>query len=118
VRRVFAMRKGKRRSSPRPPLSTFQFRPNGTLTPLSPSHAPLTCVGRPKPTRPRRLRSTIQTPHALSIPWKLVVVTRSLRYRSGGEFIIGPLLKVIGWLATAAMALAAIGMFATCSGAQ
>jgi hypothetical protein len=29
------------------------------------------------------------------------------------EFTIGPVLKAIGWLATAVMAAAAVGMFAT-----
>jgi hypothetical protein len=30
-----------------------------------------------------------------------------------GEFVLGRVLKSMGWLATAAMALAAFGMFAT-----
>jgi hypothetical protein len=32
-----------------------------------------------------------------------------------GEFVMGPVLKTFGWLATAVMALAAVGMFATWS---
>jgi hypothetical protein len=30
-----------------------------------------------------------------------------------GDFVLRPVLKTMGWLATAVMALAAIGMFAT-----
>ena len=30
-----------------------------------------------------------------------------------GQFTLGPVLKILGWLATAVMAAAAVGMFAT-----
>jgi NRAMP (natural resistance-associated macrophage protein)-like metal ion transporter len=48
----------------------------------------------------------------VAVPVMVMMLLMAVRRDVMGEFIIGPLLKVIGWLATAAMALAAIGMFA------
>jgi Mn2+/Fe2+ NRAMP family transporter len=49
----------------------------------------------------------------VAVPVMVMMMLMAIRRDVMGEFIIGPLLRVIGWLATAAMALAAIGMFAT-----
>jgi Mn2+/Fe2+ NRAMP family transporter len=49
----------------------------------------------------------------VAVPVMVMVLLMVLRPDVMGEFIIGPFLKVTGWPATVAMALAAVGMFAT-----
>jgi len=49
----------------------------------------------------------------VAVPVMVMMLMMAVRRDVMGDFTIGPLLKVMGWLATAAMALAAIGMFAT-----
>jgi NRAMP (natural resistance-associated macrophage protein)-like metal ion transporter len=49
----------------------------------------------------------------VAVPVMVMTVLMAVRRDVMGEFTIGPVLKGMGWLATAAMALATIGMFAT-----
>jgi NRAMP (natural resistance-associated macrophage protein)-like metal ion transporter len=49
----------------------------------------------------------------VAVPVMVMMMLMAVRRDVMGEFAIGPVLKTMGWLATAAMALAAIGMFAT-----
>jgi NRAMP (natural resistance-associated macrophage protein)-like metal ion transporter len=52
----------------------------------------------------------------VAVPVMAMMLLMAVRRDVMGEFIIGRGLKIIGWLATAVMALAAIGMFATRGG--
>ena len=49
----------------------------------------------------------------VAVPVMVMMLLMAIRRDVMGQFTIGPALKVLGWLATAAMAAAAIGMFAT-----
>ena len=49
----------------------------------------------------------------VAVPVMVMMLLMAVRRDVMGQFTIGPILKVFGWLATAAMAVAAIGMFAT-----
>ncbi len=49
----------------------------------------------------------------VAVPVMVVMMLLSCRSSVMGEFTLGPLLKIFGWIATAAMALAAVSMFAT-----
>ena len=49
----------------------------------------------------------------VAVPVMVVMMLLAARESVMGEFTLGPLLKIFGWIATAAMALAAAGMFAT-----
>jgi NRAMP (natural resistance-associated macrophage protein)-like metal ion transporter len=49
----------------------------------------------------------------VAVPVMVMMLLMAVRRDVMGQFTIGPALKVLGWLATAAMAAAAIGMFAT-----
>jgi Mn2+/Fe2+ NRAMP family transporter len=49
----------------------------------------------------------------VAVPVMVMMMILASRKRVMGEFILRPVLKVFGWLATGAMALAAMGMFAT-----
>ena len=48
-----------------------------------------------------------------SVPIMVMIMFMASRRRVMGAFTIGPVLKVLGWLATAVMAAATVGMFAT-----
>jgi NRAMP (natural resistance-associated macrophage protein)-like metal ion transporter len=48
-----------------------------------------------------------------AVPIMVMIVLMASRRRVMGQFTLSPWLKTLGWLATAAMAAAAIGMFAT-----
>ena len=52
----------------------------------------------------------------VAVPIMAMIVLMASRGKVMGPFALGPLLKVFGWLATAVMTIAAIGMFATWSG--
>jgi Mn2+/Fe2+ NRAMP family transporter len=52
----------------------------------------------------------------VAVPVMVMMLLMAVRRDVMGEFIIGPLLKAMGWLATAAMALAATGMITTWGG--
>jgi Mn2+/Fe2+ NRAMP family transporter len=52
----------------------------------------------------------------VAVPVMVMMLLMAVRRDVMGEFIIGASLKITGWLATAVMALAAIGMFATWGG--
>jgi Mn2+/Fe2+ NRAMP family transporter len=49
----------------------------------------------------------------VAVPVMVVMMLLAARESVMGKFTLGPLLKIFGWIATAAMALAAAGMFAT-----
>ncbi len=49
----------------------------------------------------------------VAVPVMVVMMILASRSAVMREFTIGPVLKAIGWLATAVMAAAAVGMFAT-----
>jgi NRAMP (natural resistance-associated macrophage protein)-like metal ion transporter len=49
----------------------------------------------------------------VAVPIMVMTVLMAARRDVMGQFVLGPVLKVLGWLATAVMALAAVGMFAT-----
>ncbi|WP_419757529.1 NRAMP family divalent metal transporter [Acidisoma sp.] len=49
----------------------------------------------------------------VAVPIMVMTVLMAARRDVMGDFVLGPVLKALGWLATAVMALAAIGMFAT-----
>ena len=49
----------------------------------------------------------------VAVPIMVMMVLMAARRDVMGPFVLGPVLKALGWLATAVMALAAIGMFAT-----
>jgi NRAMP (natural resistance-associated macrophage protein)-like metal ion transporter len=49
----------------------------------------------------------------VAVPVMVMMLMMAVRRDVMGEFTIRPVLKVMGWLATAVMTLAAIGMFAT-----
>jgi Mn2+/Fe2+ NRAMP family transporter len=49
----------------------------------------------------------------VAVPIMVMMVLMAARRDVMGDFVLGPVLKVMGWLATAVMALAAVGMFAT-----
>ncbi|MEJ1978081.1 MAG: divalent metal cation transporter [Acetobacteraceae bacterium] len=49
----------------------------------------------------------------VAVPVMVMMLLMAVRSDVMGEFTLGPVLKLIGWLATAVMTLAAIGMFAT-----
>jgi Mn2+/Fe2+ NRAMP family transporter len=49
----------------------------------------------------------------VAVPIMVMTVLMAVRRDVMGDFVIGPALKALGWLATAVMALAAVGMFAT-----
>jgi Mn2+/Fe2+ NRAMP family transporter len=49
----------------------------------------------------------------VAVPVMVMTVLMAVRRDLMGDFTIGLTLKVMGWLATAAMALAALGMFLT-----
>ncbi|WP_159013963.1 NRAMP family divalent metal transporter [Acidisoma sp. S159] len=49
----------------------------------------------------------------VAVPVMVMMLLMAIRRDVMGQFTIGPVLKVLGWLATAAMAAAAVGMFAT-----
>jgi Mn2+/Fe2+ NRAMP family transporter len=49
----------------------------------------------------------------VAVPVMVMMMILASRRLVMGEFILRPALKVFGWLATGAMALAAMGMFAT-----
>ena len=48
-----------------------------------------------------------------AVPIMVIIMLMASREQVMGQFALRPLLKALGWLATAAMALAAVGMFAT-----
>jgi NRAMP (natural resistance-associated macrophage protein)-like metal ion transporter len=48
-----------------------------------------------------------------AVPIMVMIMLMASRKKVMGQFALRPLLKTCGWLATAAMALAAVGMFAT-----
>ena len=48
-----------------------------------------------------------------AVPIMVMIMLMASRRSVMGEFALRPLLKTLGWLATTAMAVAAIGMFAT-----
>jgi NRAMP (natural resistance-associated macrophage protein)-like metal ion transporter len=48
-----------------------------------------------------------------AVPLMVMIMLMASRTRVMGEFTLRPLLASLGWLSTAAMALAAVGMFAT-----
>jgi Mn2+/Fe2+ NRAMP family transporter len=48
-----------------------------------------------------------------AVPIMVMIMLMASRDRVMGQFALRPLLKTCGWLATAAMGLAAVGMFAT-----
>jgi len=49
----------------------------------------------------------------VAVPIMVMTVLMGTRRDVMGDFVLGPLLKALGWLATAVMALATVGMFAT-----
>jgi NRAMP (natural resistance-associated macrophage protein)-like metal ion transporter len=49
----------------------------------------------------------------VAVPVMVVMMVLSNRETVMGDFTLGPILKIFGWIATGAMALAAVGMFAT-----
>ena len=49
----------------------------------------------------------------VAVPIMVMTVLMAARRDVMGDFAIGPVLKALGWLATAVMAVAALGMFAT-----
>jgi NRAMP (natural resistance-associated macrophage protein)-like metal ion transporter len=49
----------------------------------------------------------------VAVPIMVMMVLMASRRDVMGEFALGPVLKAMGWLATAVMAVAAVGMFAT-----
>ncbi len=49
----------------------------------------------------------------IAVPVMAMMLLMAMRSKVMGEFVLGPVLKWFGWLATAVMALAAFGMFAT-----
>jgi Mn2+/Fe2+ NRAMP family transporter len=48
-----------------------------------------------------------------AVPIMVMIMLMASRKKVMGPFALGPLLKAFGWLATAVMAIAAVGMFAT-----
>jgi Mn2+/Fe2+ NRAMP family transporter len=48
-----------------------------------------------------------------AVPLMVIIMLMASRKQVMGQFALPPLLKALGWLATAAMAVAAVGMFAT-----
>jgi Mn2+/Fe2+ NRAMP family transporter len=48
-----------------------------------------------------------------AVPIMVIIMLMASREQVMGQFALRPLLKALGWLATAAMAVAAVGMFAT-----
>ncbi len=48
-----------------------------------------------------------------AVPIMAMIMLMASRSNVMGPFALGPLLKTFGWLATAVMAIAAVGMFAT-----
>jgi NRAMP (natural resistance-associated macrophage protein)-like metal ion transporter len=49
----------------------------------------------------------------VAVPIMVMMVLMAARRDVMGEFVMGPVLKALGWLATVVMAVAAVGMFAT-----
>ena len=49
----------------------------------------------------------------VAVPIMIMMVLMAARRDVMGDFVLGPVLKLMGWLATGVMALAAFGMFAT-----
>lgn len=49
----------------------------------------------------------------VAVPIMIMMVLMACRSDVMGDFVLGPILRSLGWVATAVMALAAIGMFAT-----
>ncbi len=49
----------------------------------------------------------------VAVPVMVMMLLMAVRSKVMGKFVLGPTLKWMGWLATAVMALAAFGMFAT-----
>ncbi|MBW4021892.1 MAG: divalent metal cation transporter [Proteobacteria bacterium] len=49
----------------------------------------------------------------VAVPIMVMMVLMAARRDVMGDFVIGPVLKAVGWAATAVMLLAAVGMFAT-----
>ena len=49
----------------------------------------------------------------VAVPVMVTMLLMAMRPKVMGEFVLGPVLKWMGWMATAVMALAAFGMFAT-----
>jgi NRAMP (natural resistance-associated macrophage protein)-like metal ion transporter len=49
----------------------------------------------------------------VAVPVMVMMLLMAVRRDVMGDFVLGPALKLMGWLATAAMAIAAFGMFAT-----
>jgi len=49
----------------------------------------------------------------VAVPIMVMMLLMAARRAVMGEFVVGPVLKAMGWLATAVMAVAAVGMFAT-----
>jgi Mn2+/Fe2+ NRAMP family transporter len=49
----------------------------------------------------------------VAVPIMVMMMVMAARRQVMGDFVLGPGLKAMGWLATAVMALAAVGMFAT-----
>ena len=49
----------------------------------------------------------------VAVPIMVMTVLMAVRRDVMGDFVLGPVLKALGWLATAVMALAAVCMFAT-----
>ena len=48
-----------------------------------------------------------------AVPIMVMIMLMASRRQVMGQFTLAPVLKILGWLATAAMAAAALGMFAT-----
>ena len=49
----------------------------------------------------------------VAVPIMVMIMLMASRRQVMGEFTLTPWLKTLGWLATAVMAAAAVGMFAT-----
>ena len=50
---------------------------------------------------------------AAAVPIMIIIMLIASRKQVMGQFVLRPLLKALGWLATVVMAVAAIGMLAT-----
>jgi Mn2+/Fe2+ NRAMP family transporter len=48
-----------------------------------------------------------------AVPIMVIIMLMASRKQVMGQFALQPLLEALGWLATPAMAVAAVGMFAT-----
>jgi Mn2+/Fe2+ NRAMP family transporter len=51
-----------------------------------------------------------------ALPIMVMIMLMGSRRRGMGQFTLSPWLRILGWLATAVMTAAAVGMFATLNG--